>query len=989
MKPSNPKLYTILFFMLTGYLSFAQPANDLICNAVTVTCGNTYSGTTIGATNSGAGESSFCVSWNQNTPGVWYKFIGNGNSVTFSLCGTAHDSELAIYTGTCTAPSCYAANDDNGPACGGLSSSIAITTVVGQTYWVKVFSWTTLTPQFAFNLAVSCTVPAAAPANDLICNATPVLCNSITAGTTINATNFGAGELGSCGAYTQNTPGVWYSIVGNGDIITASLCGTSHDSEIAVYTGTCTAPVCYGSNDDNGPSCTGLPSSYAWPSVSGVTYYIKVFSWSTWSPTFNFNLNVTCATAPVNDLCGNATPVTVPYNSGLQTNAGSSADNTIISGGSCGSSNMTVWFVVEGTGTTMTASTCNPQTNFDTEIHVLTGCSSGAEVACNDNSSSGSCSSVSWCSALGVDYYISVGSGGSGSAQGNFELTITASSIAGAFLDNSYVWRGQTNNWFTPSNWVVVDSVDLVTTIFSSATVPPTTNTNVYITPLGGCTNASPLINSTTDAFTKNLTILPNAKLTINGFQSELYISGDYWNDGWLEHLSGYVVFNGSVLQNAGGSGGNLGYNQVYNMRTEMTGPGIILSTPFSVQNQLDMISGNIQTFDANPLVLGEFWQPCYVNWVSGSVIGPIQRYFEYEMAANGYDDPGYTIFPLGSTAGTIINRNAWIRYSAGPDDGTGFGAGGFLRGEYKLIDPSLTSSGTNNLSNLTDPGNGLVYSELATEGYWEFSPNGYSYYYGDVAPVVGGIYDFDVRANEFFSVPDYLQARIVKSPDPHVQWEWDGSHAGIIGTDPDFTVSRTGLSDWSYFAIAYPQTPLNVSFGGANVKCENSRVKLDWHTMSETNSSHFLIETSLDGLNYVEAKIVQAAGNASIRNDYQLSFDEKDAFEYIRITEVDLDGQTYMLAVLPVNCSNDVNIYTAPNPSSNDFSLYISGNHLIGDLSVQISDAQGKIVHQRFISREKGTSVIEFKDIDLESGIYYVRVSDGTSSEIVKHSFR
>ena len=115
-----------------GYIRryFAQPANDLICNAVTVTCGNAYSGTTIGATNSGAGESSFCVSWNQNTPGVWYKFIGNGNSVTFSLCGTAHDSELAIYTGTCTAPSCYAANDDNGPACGGLSSSIAITTVV-------------------------------------------------------------------------------------------------------------------------------------------------------------------------------------------------------------------------------------------------------------------------------------------------------------------------------------------------------------------------------------------------------------------------------------------------------------------------------------------------------------------------------------------------------------------------------------------------------------------------------------------------------------------------------------------------------------------------------------------------------------------------------------------------------------------------------------------------------------------------------------------
>lgn len=1000
----------ILFFCFFFYslIAFSQvPANDLICNAVPVICGGTYSGSTIGATNSGSGESQFCISWNQNTPGVWYSFTGNGDNVTFSLCGTSHDSQIALYTGDCSAPNCYAANDDNGPACGGLSSSIAITTAVGQIYWIKVFSWTTLTPQFNFNLSVTCSTPPAAPANDLICNAIPVTCGGTISGTTTGATNFGVGELNTCGGYTQNTPGVWYSIVGNGDIITASLCGTSHDSQIAVFSGTCAAPVCFGSNDDNGPVCSGLSSSFAWTSVPGQTYFIKVFSWTTSTPTFNFNLNVTCATAPLNDLCQNAINISLPYNSGLQSNSGSTTDITT-GGGSCGVSNKNVWFVVEGTGTTMTASTCNPLTNFDTEIHVRTGCTSGVEVACNDNAS-GTCSSVSWCSQIGVQYYISVGSGNNGTAEGDFELTVSASSISGAFLDNSYVWRGQTSDWFTSSNWVVVDSVDQVTTIFSPATVPPLQTSNVYITPVGGCTNTNPLIDcngdASIDAFANNLTVLLDATLEIDGTETELYISGDYWNDGDVLQYNGYVVFNGSSLQTAGGFPQSLGYNILTNVRTEMTGPGIILQAPFAVAYNLDMISGNIQTSDSYPLVIGEYQEMGRINWQSGSIIGPMIRFIYTDVLndpwGTGYDysDPAYWIFPLGSTAGTIINRNAWINFTDGPYDNDGYGYG-MLRGEFKLFDPATTSAGTNNLSNLVDPGNQLVYSELANEGYWEFDPNGIDYFNYDfwdpsfdaqnaIVPVYGGTYNMEVRANEFLSVPNHLEARLVKSPDPHIQWEWDGTHAGISGNNSDFTVSRTGLSDWSYFAIAYPQTPLNVMFGGANLICDNSNIILEWYTLSETNSSHFIIETSVDGLNFTTNQNVQAAGNSSNRIDYQILFNEKGVMNYVRISEIDLNGHSTVLATLSVDCEDDLNIFTAPNPSSNRFSIFIYGDQLIGNIGIEITDNQGKILCERSILREKGTSIIEFNNIDLESGIYYIRVSNGISSRIVKHSFR
>jgi hypothetical protein len=169
-------------------------------------------------------------------------------------------------------------------------------------------------------------VPPTPPANDLICNAITVACGTSTTGTTIGSTNFGTGEVQMCGNYQQNTPGVWYKIVGNGTVYTASLCGTNHDSQLAIYSGTCASPVCIASNDDNGPMCAGVASSISWQTTVGVTYWIKVFSWTTFTPTFNFTLNMICQAGPPNDDCSNATVVALPYNSGVNTNAGATTD---------------------------------------------------------------------------------------------------------------------------------------------------------------------------------------------------------------------------------------------------------------------------------------------------------------------------------------------------------------------------------------------------------------------------------------------------------------------------------------------------------------------------------------------------------------------------------------------------------------------------------------------------------------------------------------
>jgi hypothetical protein len=142
---------------------------------------------------------------------------------------------------------------------------------------------------------LSCSAPAA-PSNDLVCNATPIVCGQTIAGTTVNSTNTGTGEMGGFCGVSQTTGGVWYVVAGNGQNMTANLCATAWDSKISVFSGpNCSSLTCIGGNDDWGPVCSTSSASYSWYGAPGVNYYILVHGYSSTSP---FSIGLTCATPP-------------------------------------------------------------------------------------------------------------------------------------------------------------------------------------------------------------------------------------------------------------------------------------------------------------------------------------------------------------------------------------------------------------------------------------------------------------------------------------------------------------------------------------------------------------------------------------------------------------------------------------------------------------------------------------------------------------------
>ena len=158
-------------------------------------------------------------------------------------------------------------------------------------------------------LAFLCTglVLHAQPANDLCVAAFPISSGQTLSGTTTGATV----DAGLTPCVTSITaPGVWYFIVGNGGLLTASTCNqAAYDTKITIFEGGagCTNLTCVGDNDDFS-GCSGLTSEASALTQNGGFYYILVHGFS--ANTGNFDLTATLGAPPVgNDACGGALPI--------------------------------------------------------------------------------------------------------------------------------------------------------------------------------------------------------------------------------------------------------------------------------------------------------------------------------------------------------------------------------------------------------------------------------------------------------------------------------------------------------------------------------------------------------------------------------------------------------------------------------------------------------------------------------------------------------
>lgn len=280
---SNPTLTNT--FTLCAAVAPVAPVNDNCAGAVlltpsaTSTCATQTSGTTLGATQSLVG----CAGTADDD--VWYKFVATSANHTILITNVTGSPTSDIVTqvfDSCGGTSMVCQDTPNSPIdLAGLT--------IGNTYVFRIYSWSSAAASTTnFTVCVATPAPPApAPANDACSGAIAlvpgtVFANGVVTGTTESATTT-TGLVPTC--TTSGNSEVWYSVVvppsGTITVETQSAPGSSlTDTVLSIYSGTCTALVSVGCDDDGSDDGNFSKLSLT-AQTPGATLYVAVFRYGT------------------------------------------------------------------------------------------------------------------------------------------------------------------------------------------------------------------------------------------------------------------------------------------------------------------------------------------------------------------------------------------------------------------------------------------------------------------------------------------------------------------------------------------------------------------------------------------------------------------------------------------------------------------------------------------------------------------------------------
>ncbi|MCF8416862.1 MAG: T9SS type A sorting domain-containing protein [Crocinitomicaceae bacterium] len=523
--------------------------------------------------------------------------------------------------------------------------------------------------------------------------------------------------------------------------------------------------------------------------------------------------------------------------------------------------------------------------------------------------------------------------------------------------NGDYVWTGATNeNWSTASNWSVYNSS---ANNFSTATANPNSSTlNVVIPPINSCNSAgiptirNVLLNGDRDV--NNITIMQNGVLSIED-TDDLGVYGNWINNGTFNHdnKDAKVDFkHATSLQTIGGTS----VTEFYRLEiSENNSNNVVLNQNISVVNDFDFDGNRKLEIGNNSIV-----------FISGASI-------------SGANSSRYIV-----TNGVgVVKRNVSIGNVTFPVG-------------ISLYNPCrLSNSGTSDvfsvrvIDNVTQDGTGIGTTKPSkcVKRTWMISED-----------IIGGsIVTMRLQWNgnntEHINGFNYNPGFMYIAHHNGTIWENIGSNGESNAQNAHF-LTQSNITSFSPFAIADASTPLPIELVSFQANCtDDNTVSVTWSTASEHNTSHFVIEKSLDAQNWSVLGVTGAAVNSSELLNYEMiDFDKSDGVVYYRLTQYDNDGQFEVFNVVALNCEiNSSNALTTyPNPSENSFYVNLSTDEMKGNGQIIVTDGNGRVVYTKWVLLQNGNNVFIIEDIKAEPGIYYIKVSNETTTTyIVKHSLR
>jgi hypothetical protein len=205
----------------------------------------------------------------------------------------------------------------------------------------------------------------------------------------------------------------------------------------------------------------------------------------------------------------------------------------------------------------------------------------------------------------------------------------------------------------------------------------------------------------------------------------------------------------------------------------------------------------------------------------------------------------------------------------------------------------------------------------------------------------------------------------------------WEEIATTTSGGPSSGSISGT-VSSFSPFSLGSKSSGniLPIDLISFTTNCNNDVVEVNFSVASQQNNDYFLVERSVDDIEWDEIGRLQGENESNNQKEYTiLDFIPIKGLSYYRLTQVDYDGKFMTFSAVSNSCytkETNLHIVVYPIPVVKKFTVEISIEDYQGsDVFYTITDLQGSVVLAKSVELNRGLNLLTM-DIDhLSSGTY------------------
>ena len=207
----------------------------------------------------------------------------------------------------------------------------------------------------------------------------------------------------------------------------------------------------------------------------------------------------------------------------------------------------------------------------------------------------------------------------------------------------------------------------------------------------------------------------------------------------------------------------------------------------------------------------------------------------------------------------------------------------------------------------------------------------------------------------------------------------------GAANMNPSGSSGITSL-DQECLAFSYADGALPVELTDFAGWAETDVISLLWETASESENDFYTVEKRMANGSYEAIGNIRGAGTSLEENQYDFSdLDPTIGDNHYRLLQTDFDGSVQMLQSIVVPFYIPLAVSIFPNPMTGHVLNAQVKNDKVAPITYRVFDWVGRPIFEQRNESIRGIEDIQFVLTNISSGVYFLKVSQGSTIQTLR----